>query len=392
MRTIIYNANVYGENGTFSPGCVQIENGRITEVSDETPRVDGEFIDARGGFLIPGLTDIHFHGCNSYDFCDGTTEAVHGMAGYEASVGVTQICPATMTIAEDSLLQIAQTAAAFVKEADPAGCCEAELVGINMEGPFISKAKKGAQNEAFIRPADMDLFSRLQEASGNLFKIVDLAVEEPGAMEFIRESKQRYGEDVVLSIAHTTADYDTAKASIEAGVSHITHLYNAMPPFTHRAPGVVGAACEASQVHPEMICDGIHIHPAVMQATFKMFGKERMIIISDSMRATGLPDGESELGGQKVIKKGAYATLEDGTLAGSVTNLMDCVRVLVKKQVLSLEDAIYCSAVTPAKEIGIFDRFGSITPGKVANLVLLNKDLSLDFTMIRGKLIGDTSR
>lgn len=387
MQTIIYNANVFTEEGTFRKGSVTVQGEKITEVTEHTPRAEGDFVDARGGYLIPGLTDIHFHGCNGHDFCDGTKEAIHGMAKYEASVGVTQICPATMTIAEDKLMTIAQAAADFQKEASPAANRESELVGINMEGPFISRAKKGAQNEAFIRPADLPMFQRLQEASGNLFKIVDLAVEEPGALDFIEKCQALYGDSVRLSIAHTTADYETAKAAIKAGVSHITHLYNAMPPFTHRAPGVVGAACEDDKVRPEMICDGIHVHPSVMQATFKMFGRERMMVISDSMRATGLPDGESELGGQKVYKKGAHATLADGTLAGSVTHQMDCVRVLVKEKVVSLEDAIYCAAVNPAKQIGIYDSYGSIASGKYANLVLLQPDLTLDRVMIRGSFI-----
>ncbi len=268
MKTIIENANVYREDGMFQKGSVLVENDRITQVSNAPLQGEGTRIDAQGGYLIPGLTDIHFHGCNSFDFCDGTTDAIHGMATYEAGIGVTQICPATMTIGERQLIRIAEAAAAYRKEPEEAHAGEAALVGINMEGPFISKAKKGAQNEAYIRPADMELFDNLQKASGNLFKIVDLAVEEPGALEFIQKSRAAYKDQVVLSIAHTTADYETSMKAIEAGVSHITHLYNAMPPFTHRAPGVVGAAAVSEKVHPEMICDGIHIHPAVMKSTF----------------------------------------------------------------------------------------------------------------------------
>ena len=225
---IIKNVKVFNENGTFEPGEIYIQGENFAETS-----ADDMVIDGNGAYAIPGLTDVHFHGCVGYDFCDGTEEAIKAMAEYELENGVTAICPATMTLAEDTLAGIAKAAAAYNSETG------ADLVGINMEGPFISLEKKGAQNPAYIHKPAVDMFRRLQKESNNLFKLCAIAPEEPGALEFIKELK----DEVVLSVAHTTADYDMAKAAFEAGARQVTHLYNAMPAFTHRAPGVIGAAC-----------------------------------------------------------------------------------------------------------------------------------------------------
>ena len=192
----------------------------------------------------------------------------------------------------------------------------------------------------------------------------------------------------MLSVAHTTADYDTAKAAFGAGARQVTHLFNAMPPFTHRAPGVVGAACDNEEVKVEMICDGVHMHPSVIRTAFKMFGDDRIIMISDSMMATGKPDGTYALGGQDVTVKGNVATLtEGGAIAGSVTNLMNCVRYAVKEAGIPLESAVKCAAVNPAKAIGIFDRYGSIAAGKYANVVLLDQDLNIEHIIKSGTVV-----
>lgn len=372
---IVKNAEVYTENGTFEKKDIYIQNGTFAEVPAEG---DQEIVDGTGCYAIPGLTDIHFHGCVGYDFCDGTEEAIQAIADYEASVGVTTIVPATMTFSEEKLTQIGHAARDHKNEKG------AELCGINMEGPFIAPARKGAQNGKYIHNPDIAMFDRLQEASGHLYKLVDLAPETEGAMEFIRAKK----DEVVLSIAHTAADYDTAKAAIEAGVHHITHLYNAMNGISHREPGPVIAASDDSRCEAELICDGVHIHPAVVRNTLKMFGEDRVIFISDTMMAAGLDDGMYELGGQPVIVKGNRATLEDGTLAGSNTNLMECMKTAVRQMQVPLETAVRCAAVNPAKSVGIYDRYGSITPGKIANLVLLAKeDLETKQVILRGECL-----
>lgn len=370
---IIKNADVYTEEGVFEKKDVYVEGEVFSENS-----IEDEVVDGTDCWLIPGLTDIHFHGCMGYDFCDGTEEAIQAIADYEASVGVTTIVPATMTFSEDKLMEIARAAKNHKNEKG------AILCGINMEGPYISMAKKGAQNGKYIHKPDMEMFDRLQAEAGGLFKLVDIAPEVEGALEFIKAKK---GE-VVLSLAHTDTDYDTAKEAIEAGVTHVTHLYNAMNPITHRKPGPIIAAADDESCEAELICDNVHIHPAVVRNTLKMFGKERVIFISDTMMAAGLEDGMYELGGQPVIVKGNLAALEDGTIAGSNTNLMKCMVTAVKEMRVPLEIAVGCAAVNPAKSVGIYDKYGSIRVGKIANAVLLHKDdLSIKQVILKGKCL-----
>ena len=349
-------------------------DGRLLSSSS----ADGKTYDASGCYVIPGLTDLHFHGCMGKDFSDADPEGLEIMARYELSQGVTQICPAGMTLLEEQLTKVCQVAAAH-RDANKPG---AELCGINLEGPFLSTAKKGAQKADWIHAPDVDMFRRLMAASKGLVKLVSIAPEEPGAMEFIEAVE---GE-VTVSIAHTTADYDTAMEAFRLGARQVTHLFNAMPPFSHRAPGVVGAALDTPICNVELICDGVHIHPSVVRATFKMFGPKRVILVSDTMRAAGMPDGDYTLGGQPVKVKGKYATLADGTLAGSVTNLMNCMRTAVSFGI-PLEDAVWAAAVNPARAIGIFSRMGSLEPGKRANVVIMDQNLELKDVFFRGELV-----
>ena len=371
---IIKDANVFTQDNRFVRGDVIVRDGRFVHATGEQP-ADEEVVDARNLMMIPGLVDIHFHGCKGADMCDGTKEALDVIMDYEASVGVTSVCPATMTIPRDELLAVMKNAGAYSYHGG------AHLVGINMEGPFISPSKKGAQAAENIMHCDYEYFCQLQEAAGGLIKLVDIAPEEPGAMEFIDEVKGK----VVVSLAHTASDYDTAREAIEHGASHATHLYNAMPPMNHRNPGVIGAVRDSSECHVELICDGVHIHPSVIRATYAMFGAERIILISDSMRATGLEDGEYTLGGQPVKVRGNLATLHDGTIAGSATNLMDCLRFAVREAGIPLETAVMCATANPAREIGIFDEVGSITAGKRADFILLNQNLEIVRVYIDGK-------
>lgn len=371
---IIKDANVFTQDNRFVRGDVIVRDGRFVHATGEQP-ADEEVVDARDLMMIPGLVDIHFHGCKGADMCDGTKEALDVIMDYEASVGVTSVCPATMTIPRDELLAVMKNAGAYSYHGG------AHLVGINMEGPFISPSKKGAQAAENIMRCDYEYFCQLQEAAGGLIKLVDIAPEEPGAMEFIDEVKGK----VVVSLAHTASDYDTAREAIEHGASHATHLYNAMPPMNHRNPGVIGAVRDSSECHVELICDGVHIHPSVIRATYAMFGAERIILISDSMRATGLEDGEYTLGGQPVKVRGNLATLHDGTIAGSATNLMDCLRFVVREAGIPLETAVMCATANPAREIGIFDEVGSITAGKRADFILLNQNLEIVRVYIDGK-------
>lgn len=382
---IIKNVKVYQEDQTFKEGEICIRDGVF--VGNADAQEGEEILDGEGCYAIPGMIDLHFHGCMGYDFCDGTKEAIREIARYEASIGVTAIAPATMTLPVPELEHILSVAAAYRKktEAEKAAAYnEADLVGVNMEGPFISKAKKGAQDERNIIPCDAEIFRRFQRAADGLVSFIGIAPEEPGAITFVHEVK----DEVNVSLAHTNSDYAHAMAAFEAGANHAVHLYNAMPPFSHRAPGVVGAVSDSEQVMAELICDGVHVDPAVVRATFKMLGADRMILISDSMRATGMPDGQYTLGGLDVKVRGNHATLvSDGALAGSVTTLPDCMRIAVKQMGILLETAVACATANPARSLGIYEQYGSITPGKHGNVVLLDEELRLKGVMKDGKKI-----
>ena len=391
---IIKNVKVYTEEKTFSDGIIYIKDGVfdkiiISETSpvnvDSLRNLEGdldEVIDGQGSYAIPGLIDLHFHGCKGYDFCDGTKEAIAEIAKYEASIGVTAIAPATMTLPVEELERILAVAASYKKEAEVSGTQGADLIGINMEGPFISPAKKGAQDERNIIPCDSDICQRFLDASEGLVKFVGIAPEcSEESVHFIQQMKDK----VHISLAHTNADYDTAMDAFQAGANHAVHLYNAMPSFTHRAPGVIGAVADNKHVNAELICDGVHIHPSVVRATFQMLGADRMILISDSMRATGMPDGRYTLGGLEVDVVGNRATLvSDGALAGSATNLLDCMRTVVKKMGIPLETAVACATMNPAKALGEYENYGSITSGKKGNVVLLDSELNLKMVVKEG--------
>lgn len=383
---IIKNAIIYKENGEFAVGDILLSQDQIQEVRF-TPdnnnfnftqvQAEENVLEAEGLYVIPGLTDVHFHGCAGYDFCDGTQEALKAITEYEAFHGITTICPATMTLPEEKIADICKNAAGYENRQG------AILTGIHMEGPYLSEKKKGAQNAAYLHKPDIEMYHRLQEVSGNLFRIVSIAPEEEGAMEFIEKLK---GE-VVISLAHTTANYEVSDEAFQKGASHVTHLYNAMPPLHHRDPAVIGAAFDNKQVSVEIICDGIHLHPSVIRATFQLFGEERVILVSDSMMATGLEDGNYSLGGQEVKVTGKKATLQDGTIAGSATNLLDCMKYAVKECGIPLETAVRTVTVNPAKKIGIYENYGSIAEGKAANLVLLDKNLNVKHVILRGAVI-----
>lgn len=379
---IIKNIKVYTEEKSFREGEIAIYDGRFQEVTDKKEKIDEEIIDGEGCYAIPGLIDIHFHGCKGYDFCDGTQEAIAEIAKYEASIGVTSIVPATMTLSIEELNHILAVAASYKKTTSQEQSLGADLLGINMEGPFISSEKKGAQDENYIISFNSEICDQFLEASEGLVKFIGIAPERnTEALQIIKNMKNK----VNISLAHTNADYDTAKMAFDAGANHAVHLYNAMPAFTHRKPGVVGAVVDSPHVTAELICDGVHVHPSVVRATFRMLGEDRIILISDSMRATGMPDGQYLLGGLKVDVKGNCATLaSNGALAGSATNLMDCMRTVVKKMDIPLETAVACATINPARAIGASKDYGSITPGKKANLVLLDQDLNVKMVIKDG--------
>ena len=375
---IIKNVKVFTEDKNFKTGEIYIKNDIFVENLDT---FNEDILDGGGAFAIPGLIDIHLHGCKGYDFCDGTKESISKIAKYEASVGVTTIVPATMTLTINKLKNILKIAAEYKADAKNS----ADFIGVNMEGPFISKIKKGAQDEKNIIKCDENLCEEFINISKGLVKFIGIAPEESeNSIEFIRKFKDK----VNISLAHTNADYVTAMKAFHAGANHVTHLYNAMSSFEHRTPGVVGAVYDSKNVIAELICDGIHVHPAVVRATFNILGEDRIALISDSMRATGMPNGSYTLGGLNVNVVGNRATLvSNGALAGSVTNLLDCVRIAVNEMKIPLEKVITSATMTPAKSIGEFDKYGSISIGKKANVILLDKELNLKIVIKDGNIL-----
>lgn len=373
---IIRNALVYTPDHTFEHSSLFIREGRIVPFA--AAQAGEEEIDAKGLYALPGFVDIHFHGAMGKDFCDGTEEAIQTLADFEASKGVLAICPATMTFSEEILGRVMDAAAAHKNDRG------ADLVGINMEGPFISPKKVGAQNPAYLHAADVEMFRRLQKRSGGLIKLVDVAPEEPAALDFIRTCH----EEVRISIAHTCTDYDTALAAFDAGATHMTHLYNAMPGITHRDPGPIIAAMERG-AEVELITDGVHIHPAVVRFTFRSFGDDRVILIADSMMACGLPDGQYSLGGQAVTVCGPRATLTEqpGTIAGSATCLYDCMRRAVLEMGVPLESAVRAASENPARSIGIDNDYGSLAAGRWGNVILADRELNIKAVIRKGKQI-----
>lgn len=366
---IIGNANVFLD-GAFRPASVTVEGDTITAIGGPDAPWD---VDAGGNYLVPGFVDVHTHGAMNEDFSDGKPEGLPKMSRYYAQNGVTSFLATTMTLKEETLTPAMETIRDFVRPADGAKCA-----GIHLEGPFLSYAKRGAQAAENLHAPDAGMFHRLNAASGGMVRLVTVAPEEPGAMDFIREVSRV----CTVSLGHTTADYDTAAAAFEAGATHATHLFNGMPAFAHRAPGVVGAAFDHNAT-AELICDGLHIHPSAIRVAKQLFGKN-LVVISDSLRCAGMPDGQYELGGQPIEMKNGRATLlGTDTLAGSSTNLLTEVRNLVSFG-FTLEDAIYAVTEAPARAVRLEQHIGSIAVGKQADLLLLSKDLELEAVYVDG--------
>ena len=364
---IIKNGRVYQENKTFAKKDLYIEGGKIVESLEQV--TDRTEVDAEGMLVLPGLIDVHSHGAVGHDFSDGDMEGLKKILAYEYAHGITSYCPTSMTIDAEELRKIFRAMGSFSEEAGEVRL--AHVAGINMEGPFLDVDKKGAHRAECIMAPDVAFFRECNEACGNLIRLVTLAPNTEGALEFTRQLH----EEVSVSLGHSGADYDTAKAALEAGANHVTHLFNAMMPLGHRAPGLIGAAAEDENCYAEIISDGIHVHESMVRAAFKLF-PGRIVLISDSMRATGMDNGTYDLGGQQVTVNGKLATLADGTIAGSATNLYDCMRTAVSFGI-PLEEAVAAATMNPARSIGIYGEVGSLTPGKRADVLLADENLNL---------------
>lgn len=372
---ILKNATILNADFELVKKDIKIDGQTIVDIAD---CINGENeVDYSGKTIVPGVIDIHTHGAALHDHCSGDKEGLARVCEFEAKNGVTSFLPTTMTVSEDMLIKATTAVAEFMKTQKSG----ATPLGVHLEGPFFSMSKRGAQPAEYIKEPNADMFYKIYDACGKIVKIIDIAPETNGALEFIDKVK----DTCTVSIGHTAADYETTKKGFEAGATHTVHLYNAMTGATHREPGVAGAVWDNDSVTAELICDGVHIHPAIIRTTFKLLGK-RVVMISDSLSGTGLKDGESFLdaGGHTITINNGKATLDDGTIAGSTTNLFECVRRTISFGI-KFEDAFYAATYAPAKVIGVDNVLGSIDIGKRADLVVIDDKLNIEAVYIKGK-------
>jgi len=365
---LIKNAKIY-RNGKFVEGSLSFGS------TIQAFNAEGEGFDAKGMYLVPGFVDVHTHGALGYDGTDVEEKDIPNMAAHYASHGVTSFLFTTMTAARDTL----KAAMARVKNYERHGA-QAKIAGVHLEGPFLSYKKRGAQAAFNLQEPNIEMFHELNEISGGKVRIITVAPEIDGALDFIREASKV----CTVSLGHSTADYEQAMAGFEAGAKHVTHLFNGMEALHHRKPGLVGAALTAG-ANVELICDGLHIHPAVIMGMHRMFG-EKLVIISDSLRCAGLSDGHYDLAGQEIVVTDGKATLLDGTIAGSSSNLHEELKNVVSYG-MSLESAVYAMTEAPAKAIGEFDSIGSLEIGKAADMVLLDEALEIKAVIIDGEVV-----
>lgn len=376
---ILQNAAVFLPSGPPQTLDVAFEGDRITALAPAGTLLGAETLDLSGQYLLPGLVDVHTHGVVGHDFSDADDAGIEEMLAYYGSIGVTSVLGTTMSLPMERLLLIVGGMSAYVDQEGYGSV----LRGIHLEGPYLNVNKCGAQNPAYLIPPDASDFLRLQQACNQAIKLAVVAPELDGAMAWI----EAMSSGCRVSIGHSAADYNLACEAFSKGASHVTHLWNAMPPLGSREPGIIGAAYHMAEF-VELITDGIHLHPAVVSAMFAMFGEHRTCIVSDSMSACGRPDGVYALGGQSVLVKEGKAVLADHpeAIAGSVVALPEMCRRALSFGV-PIEQVVRSATLNPAKAAGLSHLVGSIEVGKRADLVVMQRDFSVQQVYCGGKQI-----
>ena len=380
MRLIIKNVTVYLEETELKSGSIVVEGSTIQSIieGDAVVTDNDEVIDGKGLLAIPGFIDGHIHGAGGSDVMDGTVEALDTMAAVLPIEGTTSFMATTITQSPQSIERALANAAHYQNKPG-----YAEMLGVHLEGPFINHKKAGAQPVEYITSPDLSTFDKWQEISGNRIKTITMAPEKDPDGLFISELANR---GINVSAGHTEAGFNQIKIAAEQGLRQLTHLCNAMTGIHHRDIGAVGASFELDSLRSELIADGIHVSPEMVKLIFSNIGSERLILITDAMRAKGLPSGNYDLGGQEVRVEGMKAVLKDGTLAGSVLKMSEAVKNMMKFSSSSIRDIVKMASFNPAKQLNVYDRKGSLEEGKDADILLVNESADIFYTICKGKV------
>jgi N-acetylglucosamine-6-phosphate deacetylase len=385
MPTTLYHATVFTPTEMIErASVVASDDGRIAHVGpmEDAPRVEGQRMDLRGRIVVPGFVDVHVHGGKGITFeRPGTT--VEDLCAYSKWVSSTGVTGFLCSIAAPDAQAQVQMVGSLADALD-AGVPGAEALGLHLEGPFLSKEKKGAFDPAWLRPPSMEETEAMLEAGRGWIRQVSMAPGLPGAPEVAARFREA---GVVVSLGHTNADYATASAALQGSFTHVTHTFNAQRGFHHREPGVFGAVLTSDEVTAELIADTIHVHPGAMKLLVRCLGSNRVVLITDAIAAAGLPDGEYGVVGQAVTVKEGQARLADGTLAGSTAKLNECVRNVNQKVDVPLLDAVKMASLNPARAMGFADRLGSIAVGKDASVTVIDEQVNVYLTMVKGQIV-----
>ncbi|MGW7996577.1 N-acetylglucosamine-6-phosphate deacetylase [Staphylococcus xylosus] len=379
-KYVIANGRIYTENETIEQGYILIENGKITQIAEGEYQGDLTTIDVKGQHVLPGFIDIHMHGGYGEDAMDASFEGLKHLSESLLSEGTTSFLATTMTQSDENIIKALKNIVDYQEQQDSLNA--ASIVGIHLEGPFISEYKVGAQNPAYVQRPSVEKVQQFQEIANNQIKVMTFAPEVEGADETL----STLHDQINFSIGHTVATFDEVNEAVAQGAKHVTHLYNAGTPFEHRNPGLSGAAWLNDELSTESIVDGIHSHPASVKIAYKQKGNKRFFLITDAMRAKGMPDGEYDLGGQNVVVKGSEARLASGALAGSILKMNEGLKNLIAYTGAPLDDLWRVTSLNQAIALKIEEDKGSIAIGKDADIVVVDDDIQVLTTIKSGKV------